>query len=114
MDPVHSSLASTIETIRAILNRNTVGVTLIVCPESSMYLGAYRRYAAILLPEGATLCGHMVTRHDGSQVAFLGGSDTKNAPDGVPFTVEFLGWGSDVLSDIAVMQWWLNRAAFAR
>lgn len=114
MIAIPSSVASVIETVRNIFDRSSVGMTVIVCPDDGLHLRTFRRYTPVLLPQGATLSGHTVTRSDGSRVTFLGCSDLDSAPDGVPFEVEFIGWGTDVMSDAGQIKRWLDLAASDR
>lgn len=114
MNATPSSVAAVIETVRAILDRSSTGTTVVVCPDDGLHIRTFRRYTPVLLPQGATLSGHTVTRPDGSRVTFLGCSDLASAPDGVPFGVEFVGWGTDVMSDAGQIRRWLDLSASAR
>ena len=81
-----------------------------VCPDDGLHLRTFRRYATVLLPSGAHLLGSTVTREDGSRVSVVGSSDINIVPDGVPFAVEFTGWGTDVMSDARNILVWKDRA----
>jgi hypothetical protein len=108
-----SAVASTLETLRGSLSRPALGWTVIVCPDDGLHLRTFRRYASVLLPSGAHLTGSTITREDGSRVSVVGSSETNIIPDGVPFAVEFTGWGTDVMSDARNILVWKDRAANA-
>jgi len=109
-----SAVAATIESIRAILARPTDGWTVVVCPDDGLHIRTYRRYAPVLMPQGAMLSNGTVVRTDGSMVSFIGASDELEVPDGVQFDVEFAGWGTDVMSDAKAITTWRDRAARSR
>lgn len=111
-----SVAASIMESVRTVIARQDggVGTTVVVCPDDGLHLRTFRRYAPVLLPEGATLSGHTVTRPDGTTVTFVGGTDIESAPSGVGFAVEFVGWGTDVTSDVGMIRKWLDLVASAR
>jgi hypothetical protein len=114
MSATPSAVAAVIETVRVILSRTATGTTVVVCPDDGLHIRTFRRYTPVLLPEGATRSGHTVTRPDGSRVTFLGCSDLDAAPSGVPFVVEFIGWGTDVMSDANLIKRWIDLAASAQ
>lgn len=114
MNSTPSSVAAIIETVRAILCRSSTGTTVVVCPNDGLHIRTFRRYTPVLLPQGATMSGHMVTRPDGSRVTFVECSDVNAAPTGVPFSVEFVGWGTDIMSDAGLINRWLDMAASDR
>jgi hypothetical protein len=114
MNSTPSSVAAAIETVRSVLDRSATGITVVVCPDDGIHLRTFQRYIPVLLPQGATLSGHMVTRPEGSHVMFLGCSDLESVPKGVSFDVEFIGWGTDVTSDAGQIKRWLDLSASAR
>lgn len=109
-----SAIASTIESIRATLARPSDGWTVVVCPDEGAHMRVFRRYAPVLMPDGASMVAGTVTRADGSRVTFVGSTDDVAIPDGVGFDVEFAGWGTDVLSDTGAITAWRDRAARSR
>lgn len=109
-----SAVAATLESIRATISRPTVGWTVVVCPDDGLHIRTYRRYASVLLPEGAGVVDGTVVRTDGSRVTFVAASDELEVPDGVTFDVEFAGWGTDVMSDAKAITTWREKAARSR
>jgi hypothetical protein len=109
-----SVVASIMESVRTIICRQDGVTVVVVCPDDGLHLRTFRRYAPVLLPEGASVSGHTVTRPDGSTVTFVGGSELESAPSGVAFSVEFVGWGTDVTSDVGMIRKWLDLVASVR
>ena len=109
-----SAVAATIESIRAILARPSDGWVVVVCPDDGLHIRTYRRYAPVLMPDGAMLSNGTVVRTDGSMVSFVGASDEPEIPDGVGFDVEFAGWGTDVMSDSKAITTWRDRSVRSR
>lgn len=110
----HAASAAVLEDVRTILARSGVGMTLIVCPDNGLHLRAFVRYATALLPPGAHLMGQTVVREDQSSVTFVGCTDYSAAPMDTPYAVEFVGWGTDALSDATVITRWMDMAASSR
>jgi hypothetical protein len=110
----HAASAAVLEDVRMTLARPGEGVTLIVCPDNGLHLRAFVRYATVLLPPGAHMVGHMVIRKDQSRVTFVGCTNYGVAPTDTPYAVEFIGWGTDALSDAAVITRWMDMSASAR
>ena len=111
---VHAASAAVLEDIRVILTRHGVGTTLVVCPDNGLHLRAFVRYASVLMPPGAHLDGSMVVREDRSRVTFVGCTNYGAAPTDTPYAVEFIGWGTDVLSDAAVITRWMDMSVNTR
>lgn len=107
---VSFQVASTLETLRTTLSLETTGLHLVVTPDNSPFLLNFRKFAAVLLPPGSTLIDGVVVRMDGSRVALVGCNDFNSPLRDEPFTVEFMGWGGDVMSDSSTICRWQNLA----
>lgn len=108
---ISSSVATVIEGIRIILSRFTADLdTVVVCPDDGLYMRTYRKYSWILMPKDAILEGSVIHRADGTRIQFVGCTDYQAAPSR-PFAVEFVGWGTDVMSDSNTIQTWMGMAA---
>lgn len=103
-------VASTLETIRTTLSLGTRGLHLVVTPDNSPYLLNFRKFASVLCPPDSVLVDGVVVRPDGSRVAFVGCNDFNSPLRDESFTVGFMGWGNDVMSDSSTICRWQNLA----
>jgi hypothetical protein len=83
---------------------------VVVFPEGSGYHTAFTQGGAGMFPEGSTFLGRTVVLPKGGRVSVTVASAEVFIPQGIKFSLMFVGWGDDVSTEHRKMAAWRQQA----